>query len=57
MSEAKSEKPATPDSLTKSGKDASIELSENELNTVSGGIRKDTTTTANKNSEGVRGLL
>jgi hypothetical protein len=29
--------PKKPDSLTKSGKDASIELSESELNMVAGG--------------------
>jgi bacteriocin-like protein len=57
MSDPKSQKPATPDSLTKSGKGASIELSENELNTVSGGIRKDSMTSANKQTEGVKGLL
>jgi len=57
MSNPKTQKPSTPDSLTKVGKGASIELSETELNTVSGGVRKDSTTTANKNSEAVRGLL
>jgi bacteriocin-like protein len=57
MSQSTTEKPSTPDTLTKSGKGASIELSETELNTVSGGIRKDTSTSANKSTEGVRGLL
>jgi hypothetical protein len=40
MSEAKSDKPSTPDSLTKTGKGAEIELSENELGKVAGGKAK-----------------
>jgi bacteriocin-like protein len=37
MSDPKTQKPSTPDTLTKSGKDAAIELSETELQQVSGG--------------------
>jgi len=40
MSAAKSKKPAPTDSLTKSGKKASIELTEGELNKVAGGKAK-----------------
>jgi hypothetical protein len=40
MSQPKVQKPATPDSLTKAGKGASIELSESELNKVAGGKAK-----------------
>ena len=40
MSNPKSQKPSTPDSLTKAGKSASIELSENALNKVAGGKAK-----------------
>jgi hypothetical protein len=40
MSDPKSQKPSTPDSLTKAGKDAGIELSESELNEVAGGKAK-----------------
>jgi len=40
MSQSKTEKPSTPDSLTKTGKSASIELSENALNKVTGGKAK-----------------
>jgi hypothetical protein len=35
-----SKKPSKPDSLTKSGKDAGIELTENELTKVAGGKAK-----------------
>lgn len=35
-----SKKPTKPDSLTKSGKDAGIELTESELNKVAGGKAK-----------------
>ena len=34
------QKPSKPDSLTKSGKGASIELSENDLDKVAGGKAK-----------------
>jgi bacteriocin-like protein len=37
MSQPKTAKPSTPDTLTKSGKGADIELSENDLNKVTGG--------------------
>ncbi len=37
MSDSKSQKPSSPDSLTKAGKNASIELSESELSKVAGG--------------------
>jgi hypothetical protein len=37
MSDPKTEKSATPDSLTKSGKNAGIELSESELDQVAAG--------------------
>ena len=40
MSNPKIQKPSTPDSLTKSGKNAGIELSENALNKVTGGKAK-----------------
>jgi hypothetical protein len=40
MSQSKIEKPSTPDTLTKSSKDASIELAESELNKVTGGKAK-----------------
>jgi bacteriocin-like protein len=40
MPDPKSQKPSTPDTLTKAGKGASIELSENELNKVAGGKAK-----------------
>lgn len=42
MSEPKTQKPSTPDTLTKAGKDASIELSESELNKVHGGSKVKT---------------
>jgi bacteriocin-like protein len=57
MSQPKTEKPSTPESLTKTGQGARVELSETELNTVSGGVRKDKMTSANKQSEAVKGLL
>jgi hypothetical protein len=52
-------KPSTPDSLTKTGKNASIELSESALQEVSGGqgVQKDKMQSANKQSDAVRGLL
>ncbi len=37
MSDPKSQKPSSPDSLTKAGKNAGIELSESELSKVAGG--------------------
>jgi bacteriocin-like protein len=37
MSQPKTAKPSTPDTLTKAGKGADIELSENDLNKVTGG--------------------
>jgi hypothetical protein len=37
MSNPKIQKPSTPDTLTKAGKDASIALSESELDKVVGG--------------------
>ena len=40
MTDPKTKKPSTPDSLTKAGKDANIELSENDLNKVAGGKAK-----------------
>jgi hypothetical protein len=40
MSQSKIQKPSKPDSLTKAGKDASIELSERELDKVAGGKAK-----------------
>ena len=40
MSNPKTQKPSTPDSLTKSGKNAGIELSENDLKQVAGGKAK-----------------
>jgi len=69
MSDQKSQKASAPDSLTNAGKDASIELSESELNKVAGGellkannsvtfgVQKDKMASANKNAEQVRGLL
>ena len=40
MSQSKIQKPSKPDSLTKAGKDASIALSESELDKVAGGKAK-----------------
>jgi hypothetical protein len=40
MSEPKTQQPSTPDSLTKAGKGAGIELSESELSKVAGGKAK-----------------
>jgi hypothetical protein len=40
MADPKAQKLSTPDSLTKAGKDAGIELSESELNKVAGGKAK-----------------
>ena len=40
MSNPKTQKPSTPDSLTKSGKSGSIELAENDLDKVGGGTNK-----------------
>jgi len=37
MSQSKTDKPSTPDSLTKTGKDASIALSESQLDKIAGG--------------------
>jgi bacteriocin-like protein len=41
MSDPKTQKPTTPDTLTKSGKEAAIELSETELQQVSGGQKNE----------------
>ena len=53
------DKPSTADSLTKASKAAGIELSESELQNVSGGkgVQKDKMQSANKQAEAVRGLL
>ena len=53
MSQAKIEKPAKPDSLTKASKGASIELSENDLDKVAGGKAK----TADKAAEAMNGYI
>jgi|UPI000489E68B hypothetical protein len=37
MSDPKTQKPSTPDSLTQASKNASVELSESELSKVAGG--------------------
>lgn len=57
MSDPKTQKSSTPDSLTKASKDAGIALAESELEKVSGGVQKDKMASANKQSEAVRGLL
>lgn len=69
MSDPKIQNPSTPDSLTRTSKDASIELSETELSKVTGGetvktsnsitfgVQKDKMQSANKNADAVRGLL
>jgi hypothetical protein len=65
MSDPKTQKPSTPDSLTKSGKDAGIELSESELSKVAGGetfkITQDVTVnkakTADKNFQAMDGYI
>jgi len=38
MSDPKNQKPSTPDSLTKTSQGASVELSEGDLDTVTGGV-------------------
>ena len=50
MSDPKSQKPSSPDSLTKAGKNAGIELSESELSKVAGGetLKITQTTSTNK---------
>ena len=53
MSNPKTQKPSTPDSLTKAGKDASSELSENELKQVAGGKAK----TADKQFQAMDGYI
>jgi hypothetical protein len=40
MSDPKTRKPSAPDSLTKAGKGASIELAESDLDKVTGGKAK-----------------
>jgi hypothetical protein len=37
MSNPKSQKPSTPDSLTKAGKNAGVELAESQLDKIAGG--------------------
>ena len=37
MSDPKTQKPSTPDSLTKAGKNAGIELAESQLDKIAGG--------------------
>jgi len=53
MSQAKIEKPSKPDSLTKAGKGASIELSESDLDKVAGGKAK----TADKAFQAMDGYI
>jgi hypothetical protein len=53
MSQSKTEKPSTPDTLTKTAKDASIALSESELNKVAGGKAK----TADKQFQAMDGYI
>ena len=53
MSNPKSQKPSTSDSLTKAGKGASIELSESELSKVAGGKAK----TADKAFQAMDGYI
>jgi bacteriocin-like protein len=65
---SKTEKPSSPDSLTKTSEAASVELSESELSKVSGGetvkinnitfgVQKDKMQSANKNADAVKALL
>ena len=53
MSDPKTQKPSTPDTLTKAGKGASIELSESDLNKVAGGKAK----TADKAFQAMDGYI
>jgi hypothetical protein len=53
MSDPKIQKPSTPDSLTKASKNASVELSEGELNKVAGGKAK----TADKAFQAMDGYI
>jgi hypothetical protein len=53
MSEPKTQKPSTPDSLTKSGTDAGIALTESELAKVTGGKAKS----ADKAADAMMGYI
>jgi hypothetical protein len=65
MSDPKTQKPSTPDSLTMASKNAGIELSESELSKVAGGetlkITQDVTVnkakTADKNFQAMDGYI
>jgi hypothetical protein len=48
MSDQKTEKASTPDSLAKASKDAGIALSESELNKVAGGFKVNQDVTVSK---------